>query len=105
MNPLFAVIFGLGPAELAVLAVAGVLLFGRKLPEMGKYLGKSIIEFKKGMRGLEDNLDDTGMGSPTSAGQPAPSEPIRPPQRVTATAPKFEDAPANTHVTSNPPQV
>ena len=103
MSPLFA-IFGLGPAELAVLAVIGVLLFGRKLPEMGKYLGKSIIEFKKGMKGLEENVDDGG-GVPMSAGQPMPSEAIRPPQRVAATAPKFEDAPVNTHVTSNPPQV
>ena len=95
--------FGLGPAEIAVLAVIAVLLFGRKLPEMGKYLGKSIIEFKKGMRGLEEGVDD--YSSTPTAHQPAQSEAIRPPQRVAATAPKFEDTPANTHVTSNPPQV
>src|SRR5207248_10346228 len=99
MSPLFA-IFGLGPAEIAVLGVIAVLLFGRKLPEMGKYLGKSITEFKKGMRGLEDNMDDMASGSPTM-NQPAASEALRPPQRVAATAPKFEDTPANTHVTSN----
>jgi hypothetical protein len=39
--------------------------------------------------------------SPVSQAQhnPGPSESIRPPQRVAATAPKFEDAPAH------PPQV
>lgn len=104
MSPLFA-LFGLGPAEIAVLAVIAVLLFGRKLPEMGKYLGKSIIEFKKGMKGLEENVDDYAAGGPAPVSQPAVSEAIRPPQRVAATAPKFEDAPANTQVTANPPQV
>ena len=107
MSPLFAAgLFGLGLPEIILLAVLGVLFFGRRLPEVSKYLGKSIIEFKKGMRGLEDNLDDGGSyaGAP-AAGHPAPTEAIRPPQRVVATAPKFEDTPASTHVTANPPQV
>ncbi len=105
MSPLFAIL-GLGPMEMVVLAILGILLFGRKLPEISKYLGKSIIEFKKGMKGLEDNLDDgAGYHPAQAASHPMPSEAVRPPQRVVATAPKFEDAPASTHVTSNPPQV
>jgi sec-independent protein translocase protein TatA len=94
---MFAV-FGLGPTELMVLGILGVLLFGRKLPEVGKYLGQSIVQFKKGMKGLEDEIDG-GPGGGTAAAPPAPVEQIRPPQRVAATAPKFEDAP------STPPQV
>ena len=92
--------FGLGPMEIAMLVLLGVLLFGRRLPEVGKSIGKTIVEFKKGMKGVEENLD--GMDRMPSQ---APSQPvndqIRPPQRVAATAPKFED----THVTANPPQV
>jgi sec-independent protein translocase protein TatA len=94
--------FGLGPTELIIILVLGVLLFGRKLPEMGKYFGKTIVEFKKGVKGLEDNVDDQ---SPHATASSAPMEPVRPPQRVTATAPKFEDSPVNTNITANPPQV
>ena len=105
MTPSFAYIFGLGPTELIIVLVIGILLFGRKLPEMGKYLGKSIIEFKKGMKGLEDNIDDNAAHTAASPGASVPVDAIRAPQKVTATAPKFEDSPVNTNITANPPQV
>jgi sec-independent protein translocase protein TatA len=99
MTPIFAF---LTPMTIAVLAIVGVILFGRRLPEIGKSLGKTIVEFKKGMHGLEDDMD-LGVGSkPAAPPQSAPSDaiqPVRPPQRVAATAPKFEDAP-----TSSAPQ-
>jgi sec-independent protein translocase protein TatA len=85
---------GLGPMEIVIIVIIGVLLFGKRLPDMGRYLGKSITEFKKGMKGLEDDVD-VAHTSPMSTPQhtPGPSEAIRPPQRVAATAPKFEDVP------------
>jgi sec-independent protein translocase protein TatA len=88
--------FFLGPAEMIGLGIVGVLLFGRKLPEVGKYLGQSIVQFKKGMKGLEDEIDGGMSAAPAPAAAP---QPLTPPQRVAATAPKFQDAPAN------PPQV
>lgn len=96
MSP-FAFLFGLGPMEIGLLVVMGVLLFGRKLPDVGRYLGKSITEFRKGVKGLEDDIEspvrsNAGVGAPVGASV----DPVRPPQKVAATAPKFEDAPAAT---------
>ena len=42
-----------------VIAVVGLLIFGNRLPEVGRSLGKSIIEFKKGIRGIQDEIDPT----------------------------------------------
>src|SRR5437660_12438600 len=92
MASLFA-FFNLGAPEIIVLMVIGVLLFGRKLPEVGRYLGKGIVEFKKGIKGLEDDVVDNPT-SLTRQEAPPTLEAPRPPQRVAATAPKFEDNPA-----------
>lgn len=91
---MFGFLHGLGFPEIAILLVLGVLLFGRKLPDVGRYLGKSIVEFRKGVKGLEDDMEGGGA----SPREQAPIEQIRPPQRVAATAPKFEDSPANPQV-------
>jgi sec-independent protein translocase protein TatA len=79
----------IGGTELIVLLVLGILLFGRKLPDIGRSLGKTVTEFKKGVKGLEDEVETT------SSSRQVEPEPVRPPQRLTAAAPKFEDvAPA-----------
>jgi sec-independent protein translocase protein TatA len=81
--------FGLGPQEIILLLLLGVLLFGRKLPDLGRSIGKTVVEFKKGMKGVEDDL------STDSTSRPAiDAEPARPPQRVSASVPKFDDAPS-----------
>jgi|SRR5581483_2434043 len=84
---LAAGLLGLGGMEWVILIVLGVLLFGKRLPEMGRSLGKGIVEFKKGLKGLEDEVDATSA----TAARPEPmAEAPRPPQRIAAPAPKFE---------------
>jgi sec-independent protein translocase protein TatA len=51
--------------EMMVVGIVAVLLFGRRLPEVGRSLGKGIVEFKKGLRGLED--DDPAPSTSTTS--------------------------------------
>ncbi len=90
MTPLFAF---LTPTTVICLAVVGVLIFGRRLPELARSLGKSMTEFKKGMHGLEGGFDDVVNPSPSASPMSAPAEPVRPPQRVAPAAPKFDNNP------------
>ena len=46
-----------GGSEWIIIALFGLLLFGKRLPEVGKSLGRSIVEFKKGLRGIEEEID------------------------------------------------
>jgi sec-independent protein translocase protein TatA len=42
--------------EMVILFGVAVLLFGKRLPEVGRTLGKGIVEFKKGIRGIEEEF-------------------------------------------------
>ena len=56
MSPLFAFL-NIGPMEWIIIGVIAILLFGKNLPNVARSLGKSMVEFKKGVKGLEDDLD------------------------------------------------
>jgi len=47
-----------GPVELIIIAAIILLLFGNRLPSVMGSLGKGIVEFKRGMQGVEDDLDE-----------------------------------------------
>ncbi len=52
--------FGIGPAELLVVFLIILVLFGAKrLPELAKSLGRSIMEFKNATQNIKDELDFT----------------------------------------------
>lgn len=55
LTPILGLVGPLGTTELIVLAILGVLIFGKRLPEVGRSIGKGIVEFKKGLAGIEDD--------------------------------------------------
>lgn len=87
----------LGPMEMMIVMGLAVLLFGKRLPEVGRSLGKGIVEFKKGLNEVTSGLDDasSSISSYTSPYQaPKPSMTYEPPRPSTTTVdesvPKFE---------------
>jgi sec-independent protein translocase protein TatA len=55
--PPFAFLPNLGATELMVVAFVSLLIFGNRLPSVMRSLGKSVTEFKKGVAGIEDEID------------------------------------------------
>jgi len=55
--------------EWVILLVLGLLVFGRRLPEIGRSIGKTITEFKKGMNEVTPDLNTPAAGTP-QPGQP-----------------------------------
>jgi len=54
----FLLFFGpVSPTALIVILVLALLIFGKRLPEVAKSMGKGIVEFKKGMKGIEDDIE------------------------------------------------
>jgi len=87
--------FNLGPVEMIIVMGIAVLLFGKRLPEVGRTLGKGIIEFRKGLSGMAEDFDITGTGHSSSSH--SSSSPWRSEERSAAEAgytdasvPKFE---------------
>lgn len=46
-----------GPFEMLIIAGLGLLMFGRRLPDVAKGLGRSVVEFKKGLKEVTDDID------------------------------------------------
>jgi sec-independent protein translocase protein TatA len=45
-----------GPFEITIICVVAILLFGNRLPSVMRSIGSSFVEFKKGLRGIEDEV-------------------------------------------------
>jgi sec-independent protein translocase protein TatA len=47
-----------GPLELIIILIVAVLIFGKRLPEIARGLGKSLTEFKKGIHEGKEIKED-----------------------------------------------
>ena len=62
-----------GPFEWLIIGAIGLLLFGKRLPEVGRSVGKTIVEFKRGMKEVEQEVNQVDSLPP-----PAPRAQIAP---------------------------
>lgn len=77
--------FGIGGPEMMIVFVIALLLFGKNLPQVARSMGKGMMEFKKGLHGIEDEFDAAMRIPSTPQSRPAPRD-----ERADASAPKFE---------------
>ncbi len=65
--------FGLGHWELLIVAIIVLLLFGNRLPSVMRSLGRGVVEFKKGVSGIEDDIQQVGQDKSSAE---RPREPV-----------------------------
>jgi sec-independent protein translocase protein TatA len=80
----------IGFPEMLVILVVALIIFGpRKLPELGRSLGRSINEFKRASNELRSTLDDEIRAEERKAVPPAPTvAPTDPSQLPSPAAPE-----------------
>jgi sec-independent protein translocase protein TatA len=104
-----------GPFETLIILVLAVLLYGQRLPEVARKVGKGFAEFQKGLRGLESELHtainssvSSSSSSSASSGKSAASAEYTTYDDMLdheeATAPKFEPPLAETKDAGSPAQ-
>lgn len=76
----------IGVFEIVVLCFLGLLIFGRRLPEVGKNLGRSIVEFKKGLNNVDEEVRQASQAPPpvVKSSEPARLEDKSAPSTTTA---------------------
>jgi TatA/E family protein of Tat protein translocase len=74
-------IFNVGNTELLVILIVALLMFGGRLPEVARSLGKSVNMFKKGLKDVEDDLNAPDVPAAPPKSLPPPTTP---PQATTS---------------------
>lgn len=93
MDPLLA-FFSPGPMEMLILGIIAVLLFGKRLPEVGRSLGRGLMEFRRGLSEIESEINSATRPSGSSSSSRQVGYDGTPDaetdDHLESTAPKFE---------------
>ena len=81
---------GIGMPEMILISMVALLLFGKRLPEVARNLGRGITEFKKGVKGFEDDVQTGSYESSRPAINHAAGE-----ERPATSQPFPAETPAN----------
>ncbi len=58
--------FNIGPPEMILIALIALLLFGKRVSEVMRSIGRGISEFKKGISGVDDEIRRIGDTGPSA---------------------------------------
>jgi sec-independent protein translocase protein TatA len=84
--------FGLGPFEIVVIGAIAVMLYGKRLPEVGRTFGKTVGDLRRQWATLSKELDVTAHIEGRSS--PAPRRSMRhDDDTYAAAAPRFDPPP------------
>ena len=83
---------GMGTSEMIIFATIALLLFGKRLPEVARSVGSSLMDFKKGMQEVQSEISNPSSTSSYTASttDTATSRPSADDTDENFTAPRFE---------------
>ena len=81
--------FGIGFAEMALIGVVAVLLFGSRLPEVAKQLGSTYSQFRKGLAEIQSTIHADSDTSSARTSQQLPEYSDYNDDQEEPSAPKF----------------
>ena len=64
----------LGTWELVVISIVALLLFGKRLPEVARSMGRGIVEFKRGLKEVEAEVKAVDTEPRRKLAHPTPRE-------------------------------
>lgn len=87
--------FGLGPLEILAIGAIAVMLYGKRLPEVGRTVGKSLADLRRQWTTISRDLDVAGQleGGRSGAGRPAPPASRYDEDETAASGPVFDPPP------------
>ncbi len=66
MQVLIGFLDGLGNSEMLMLGIIALLLFGDKLPEVARTWGKKVVDFKKNIQSIQDEIRSAAFSATSS---------------------------------------
>lgn len=82
--------FGLGLTEILVVGIIAVMLFGKRLPDVARSLGKSYQQFRSGLDDVQREVNRTVRSTESTIRDATPSITYDEDDYEQPSAPKFE---------------